>query len=300
MDKEKKYNLKNDIIFKAFFARKGNEEFLIDFLQALLGIKISEIDIKEEVNLEQLAPIEKGGRLDLQAKLNDGVIVNIELQMKNHYNIEPRSVTYASKVIARETSKGTKYEDIKNVIMINILGYDLFDFDEYISRTKIVLDKHRDYEAINTIQWYFIELKKFRNQNPDMNDKVNQWLALIDDEREEWIQMAEKKNKTLVKARKEINYLTGDAAVRRLAELREDWETDYESGLSYARKEGKEEGLKEGKKEGLKEGKIEGERDEKIKTAKKLIKLKLPIEQIAEITELPVEEVKKIKDNLIK
>ena len=36
----KKYNLKNDIIFKAFFSRKGNEIFLIDFLEALLKIKI--------------------------------------------------------------------------------------------------------------------------------------------------------------------------------------------------------------------------------------------------------------------
>ena len=79
----KKYNLKNDIIFKSFFSRKGNEIFLIDFLEALLNIKIESIKIKEEVNIEQLSVDEKGGRLDLQAKLNDGIIVNIELQMKN-------------------------------------------------------------------------------------------------------------------------------------------------------------------------------------------------------------------------
>ena len=79
----KKYNLKNDIIFKSFFSRKGNEIFLIDFLEALLNIKIESIIIKEEVNIEQLSVDEKGGRLDLQAKLNDGIIVNIELQMKN-------------------------------------------------------------------------------------------------------------------------------------------------------------------------------------------------------------------------
>ena len=48
----KKYNLKNDIIFKAFFSRKGNEIFLIDFLEALLNIKIESIKIKEEVNIE--------------------------------------------------------------------------------------------------------------------------------------------------------------------------------------------------------------------------------------------------------
>ena len=59
---DKKYNLKNDIIFKAFFARPGNEIFLIDFLEALLKIKIEKIKIKEEVNLEQLSVEEKRGK----------------------------------------------------------------------------------------------------------------------------------------------------------------------------------------------------------------------------------------------
>ena len=55
-----KLNLKNDIIFKAFFARKGNEEFLVDFLNALLKIDIQKIVIKEEVSLQQLSSQEKG------------------------------------------------------------------------------------------------------------------------------------------------------------------------------------------------------------------------------------------------
>ena len=44
---EKTYNLKNDIIFQAFFARKGNEQFLIDFLNALLKMNIKNIEIRE-------------------------------------------------------------------------------------------------------------------------------------------------------------------------------------------------------------------------------------------------------------
>lgn len=51
---EKTYNLKNDIICQAFFARKGNEQFLIDFLNALLKMNIKNIEIREEVNLERL------------------------------------------------------------------------------------------------------------------------------------------------------------------------------------------------------------------------------------------------------
>ena len=38
-------NLKNDIIFKAFFAKKGNEKYLKSFLEALLQEPIQEIEI---------------------------------------------------------------------------------------------------------------------------------------------------------------------------------------------------------------------------------------------------------------
>ena len=158
--KDKKYNLKNDIIFKAFFARKGNEEFLKDFLESLLKLDIADIQIEDEVSLEKLRETEKGGRLDLQAILNNGTIVNIELQIRNEYNIEERTTYYSSKVISRETQRGTAYEDIKQVIMINILGYEMFEHDDYISRSAIVLENHREYEVLKGIKWYFIETSK--------------------------------------------------------------------------------------------------------------------------------------------
>ena len=91
--KPKKLTLKNDVIFQAFFSRKGNEKYLIDFLNALLKINIIKIDIREEVNLEKLSK------------------------------------------------------------------------EDYISETAIVLDKHREYEVLTGMKWYFIELPKFRKQN---------------------------------------------------------------------------------------------------------------------------------------
>lgn len=251
---EKILNLKNDIIFQAFFSRKGNEKYLIDFLNALLKMDIKSIEIREEVNLEKLSKEEKGGRLDLQARLGDGTIVSIEMQMRDEGNFKQRTTMYAGKVESRETKKGTKYEDISQIIMINILGFNMLDVEDYISKTAIVLDKHRDYEVLTGIKWYFIELPKFREAKPDMNEKINQWLAFIDDDNKEMIDMAENKNKTLKDARIEMNYLTGDAEVRRLAELREKWEMDRINAISHATKVGKEQGLREGKKEGIKEG----------------------------------------------
>ena len=268
--RQKIYNLKNDIIFKAFFGRKGNEEFLIDFLEALLHIKIDNIIIKEEVDLEKLNPQEKGGRLDLQAKLNDGIIVNIELQIENKYNIEKRTMFYSSKVISMETERGTDYKYINQVIMINILDYELFGFEEYISETKVVLDKHREYEVMNGIKWYFIELPKFRRMNPNLNEKLSQWLVLLDDYNEEAIAMAEKKNPTIKKARQEVTYLTGDEAVKRIEFLREKWEMDRISEINYEKKL------------------------TKIETAKKLLKKGMDIDSIMEVTDLSKEEIEKI------
>ena len=276
------FNLKNDIIFTAFFARKGNEEFLIDFLQSILKIEIKKIKIREEVNLEKLSVGEKGGRLDIQAELNEGTIVNIEMQMKNLHNIENRTTLYGAKVLAREEARGKNYNDIKNVIMINILNYELTEFEEYVSETVVVLDKHREYEIIKGMKWYFIELPKFRKAHPNMDEKLNQWLAFIDDNDRGKIKMAEKKNKTLEKARKEMTYLTGDEEIRRLAELREKWEMDWNSSMDYS------------KREGIKEGVTEGRKKERIENAKKMKEKNIPIETIVEITGLTKEEIEKL------
>ena len=121
----------------------------------------------------------------------------------------------------------------------------------------------------------------------NINSKIDQWLLFIDDEEKELVKMAEEKNQTLQKAREEMNYLTGDAAVRRLAELREIWELDYNSDINYAREKGEKSGLKRGRKE--------GEQKKSIEIAKKLLKLQMPIEQISEITSLTEEEINNIK-----
>ena len=281
-----KLNLKNDIMFKAFFGRKGNEKYLKEFLESLLKIHIEKIDIRSEVSLLKLDEKEKGGRLDLEAKLNDGLIVNIEMQLRNLENMEKRTMYYASKILSREVERGEKYERINPIIMVNILDYELFGFKEYVSKTEIVLKEHKDYEAIKGMQWYFIELPKFRTSNPDMGDKVNQWLALIDSEDRGLLKMAEEKNKTIKEAKKEVEYLTGDEEVKRLAELREKWEMDRNSEIGQAQKEGEA------------KGKAEGKIEEKLEIAKNMLNKKFKEEDIIAVTGLTKEEVLNLKENI--
>ena len=112
-----------------------------------------------------------------------------------------------------------------------------------------------------------------------MNEKINQWLAFIDDYDREMVKVAEEKNEKLKKARIEMNYLTGEAETRRLAELREKWEMDRVSAINHA----------------TRKGKSEGKEEEKIEIAKEMLKEKMPIEMIIKFTKLTKEEIEKIK-----
>ena len=112
-----------------------------------------------------------------------------------------------------------------------------------------------------------------------MDDKLNQWLAIIDDTDWGKIEMAEKNNKTIKSALDDMEYLTGDEEVQRLAELREKWEMEWNSAISNATKRG----IKEGKEKN------------RIETARKMIEENLPINIIIKITELTEQEIKELQ-----
>lgn len=242
---KRKLNLKNDIIFKAFFSRKGNQKYLMDFLNSILKIEITKIEIKEEVNLEQLSTREKGGRLDIQATLNDGMIVNVEMQVDDKKNIEQRNDIYEAKTISRHFPRGEKYQEAKEVVAIYILDYNLFGFDEYILDTVKVLNNHRDYQVNSIMKEYYIQLPKFRETDTDMNNKLNQWLAIIDDMDRGKIEMAKAKNELIKEAEVEIKYFTASEEAQYLADMRDLWESDRATELSYAREEGLKIGIEE-------------------------------------------------------
>ena len=104
---------------------------MIDFLNSILHIDINTIDVKEEVNLERLSTKEKGGRLDIQAKLNDGLIVNIEMQMRDLHDIEKRNDVYEAKTISRYFGRGEKYKEALPVISIYIFYTLAYKFPCY-------------------------------------------------------------------------------------------------------------------------------------------------------------------------
>ena len=55
-------------------------------------------------------------------------------------------------------------------------------------------------EINNDVKYYYIELEKFRKQNPDMTKQINHWLLFLDMERRELLEMACEKNEKVRRA----------------------------------------------------------------------------------------------------
>ena len=275
--------MKSDIMFKAFFTRKENEEFLKEFLESVLGEKIKIKKVLHDVRLEQLAKNEKFGILDLGVELERGEFINVEIQLKDNKNIEKRTTFYASKKITEQLGAGEDYRKLKPIIIIAILDYSFIESPEYVTETVRVAKDDREYELNNDVKYYYIELEKFRKENPDMTRTINHWLSFLDMERGELLEMACEKNDKVKKAVENYEVLTGDEEVKRLSEIRLMSNLEEKSALHCAREEGK----KHGEEIGLKRGKKE--------IAQKLKEQKMLIKQIAEITGLSEKEIEALE-----
>ncbi len=278
--------MKDDVMFKAFFSRKENKKFLKDFISSILGEEIKIKEVIHDARLEQLARERKYGILDLDVELESGEFINIEMQLRDNNNIEERTTFYAAKKISEQEGIGTNYENLRKVIIITILDYKFIDLPEYITETVRIARGHQDYELNNTTKYYYIELPKFRKQNPDMSNKKNQWLAFLDRERGDLLDMAKKENKLINEADEHYNILTGEEEAKRLAEIRLLSAMEEHSALETARHEGAKRGMREGLKQGKKQG--------LIIVAKKLKEKNMDIESIMEATGLSREEVEAI------
>ena len=139
--------------------------------------------------------------------------------------------------------------------------------------------------ATDTFEMHFIELEKFKIKNPECSTKLEQWLWLIDGSKEDKIKMSAEENKEINKAVEELDKLSQDPKEREKYEEREWSIMRYNAEMETNREIGEKIGEERGKK------------TEKMKMIKKLFEKNMKIDEIAEIVELNVEEVKSILEN---
>ena len=137
------------------------------------------------------------------------------------------------------------------------------------------------------LEFHIIEVPKaIKEYAKSPQDAVLQWMMFLDNPNKEEVTKIMEKNEDIKEAKEELNQLSKDETLRRIALKEELLRMDINQAKADAEKYGREKGMTEGI--------AKGERENKIKVVRKLHKLNMPMEEIAEVVELDMAEVKQI------
>ena len=298
---------KLDVVFHALF-REENKD--------ILGVLVSDI-IKEEVKIKSIdknryvniiEADDKLGVMDIRADLENDTNCIIEIQLKPCKNEPERILYYWADAYARQAKRGEKYKILKKTISIAILDHELEalkGIDELGVKWQIREELTGKRVLTDRLELIIIEIPKAIKLYAKMpQNPICQWMMFLDNPNQKEVASIMEENKAIKKAIGELEQVSGDEKIRRIAELKEKYIRDEQASLEYAKDEGyktgKEEGMKagieEGMKAGIEEGMKAGRNEGKNEIAKNMLKENLSIELISRLTSLSQEEIEKLKE----
>ncbi len=283
-------NPKTDFAFKRIFGSSESKNILKSFLNALIyegKPTIEDLEIIDPALAPKISGL-KDTYLDVKAKINDGKIVIIEMQVLNVSSFAKRVIYNAAKTYATQLGKGEGYSKLKPVLALTITDFEMFENDEDVishfvfKQTKNFFD-YPDPE----IELFFVELPKFKKELHQLETITDQWiyfmknapsLDMIPDQMSEYTEI-------------EQAFVIANEANLTRAELedlekREMFIEDQRNLVLRGKLEGREEGREEGRQEGM--------REKALEIAKALLDL-LDDRTISQKTGLTLEDIQQLR-----
>ena len=301
-----------DWAIKYLLRDKANFDILEGFLSAVLKRKVSVLELLESES-NQAYERDKFNRVDLLVRVSYDELILVEVQVESELDFFHRIVYGTSKLIVENIEAGEAYGTIKKAISISIAYFNLGRGTDYLYHGTTNFTGVNDGDTLglspnqlNSFGWdevrqifpehYIIRVEKFGDE---VKSAIDEWIYMLKNSevKPEFesrnIQVASKKLELMALDEK------GQQAYKNfMADERHHnsmvWST-HEEG----RQEGLREGLREGREEGREEGRGEGREDEKIEVIKNALQEGIPIETIAVITQLDVDDVRRIEQQLM-
>ena len=272
---------KMDFVFKNIFGSEKNPKILISFLNATLNPKflITEVKIKNtDINKDYIE--DKFSRLDVKATTSNNEVINIEIQLKNEYNMIKRSLYYWSKLYSEQLNEGEDYSLLKRTICINILNFKYLKTREFHSTYRLK-EIYSNEELTDVAEIHFIEIPKLEEESDEKDMLVN-WVEFLKDPESEKVRSLEMNIEEIRQAKDELIRMSNDDTQREIYEMRAKTLRDKVSALNEAERKGIEKGI------------AEGEKNKAMEIAKSLLDV-LDIETISLKTGLSIDEISSLK-----
>jgi len=223
----KKYNPMNDVLFKFIFGKDERKQVTIDFLNAVLD-RHGAATIKDiQFQNSEIVPFyddDKLTRLDIFCVTEEGLQIDVEVQIVDKKNMERRTLYYWSQMYLMNLSKGGKYQNLKPSITINILRYNIFPGEPAHSMYSIY-NMETKRRLNEDMELHFLEVPKFQKKPVSEMTSVERWLAYfsnkLDPKEMEELAMNEAAIQTALDAatifmqdkKERLNYLNREMAI---------------------------------------------------------------------------------------
>ena len=246
----KKINMLNDYVFKKVMGEKGDEDQLKGFLEAVLGRILEEVEIIGEKELTAEIVGDKLSILDVRAKTDDNTEVNIEVQLRNEYNIDRRSLFYWSRLYGKSLEESERYKNLPNIITINILKFNYFKVNTAAKKYHSVYrlyEEETKQKLTDALEIHFLEMRKFMKlkEKDTANNRIHRWLTFLNEStNEEVVKEMANMDKAISQAKKKYDYVLSDKETLHYAQLRERAIIGYNSDIADAEERGEKKGEK--------------------------------------------------------
>jgi len=242
---------KDDIVFKMLFGDERNEKTLIAFLDVVLRKRIKKIDFRNPIN-KQRSEADKLSILDVKVELDDGEIVNVEMQSRYFKDMRKRITHYSCELITDQLGSGDDYGMIKPVISVAVVKKSLIKESKKCHNVFSMLEEEEKFEFNGLQKIHILDLSRIKMEK---NETLADWLTFIDSEKEEDFMKVAKKNEAINLAFEELKALSNNKEQRMLyqarlrmlrdgrAELKDEFEKGEKRGIRKGRAEGKAEGM---------------------------------------------------------
>lgn len=240
-----------------------DEELCKGVLERLLKIKIERIEYPELQKSIKNGFDSHGIRLDVYVSDSESVY-DIEIQNKKFSELGKRTRFYQSMIDSDFLLKGHDYSEMKNILILFICKNDPFSLDLPKYTFESVCHENPDFTLDDKCKKVFYNANKYRDEkDKDLRAFLN-----------------------FVSTNQATDVFT-NRLQKRIADIKQNeyYRTEYMKMGTW-----EADIRREAKSAGLEEGKLGSQ----INIAKKLIALQMPIEKIAEITELSIEQIKQL------
>ncbi|EKV56314.1 hypothetical protein A966_11552 [Brachyspira hampsonii 30446] len=284
MSKTKTINVLNDYFVRYLFSSKDSNLILLDFINSTMldsGMKtFRSVEILTPFNYKENYE-DKETIADVKCITQNGTVVIIEIQLQGNSRFPERILYYWASNYSKLLKHGEKYDALTPVVSINLLDFNLDDFDN-IHSCYMIYDTNNKRLLTDHLQIHIIELKKFKYNllKPDLNC----WLKFftMKDNKEAIMSELVKEKPIMEEVQKRYNNFIKDRLMMNEYDKRQAYLYGNQIMLEEERRLGKEEGIKEGIKEN------------QITTARNMKNDKIDFNTISKYTGLSVEEIEKL------